>query len=60
MNVEKAKLFAHELTLEYVKQHTDIMANNVSHINEIVEKIAKVNQEFYNAISKNDTLSKLY
>lgn len=60
MNVEKVKLFAHELTIEYVKQHTDIMADNVLHINEIVEKIAKVNQEFYNAISKNDTLSKLY
>ena len=60
MNVEKAKLFAHELTIEYVKKHTDIMADNVLHINEIVEKIAKVNQEFYNAISKNDTLSKLY
>ena len=60
MNIEKTKLFAHELTIEYVKQHTDIMSDTASHIDEIVEKIAIINQEFYNAISKNEKLSKLY
>lgn len=60
MNSEQAKILAHELTMEYVKQHRDLLTDVISKIPDMVDKIADINQRFYDAIISNDTLNKLY
>lgn len=57
MNPEKAKTLAHELTMEYVRRHPDIMTHE---FNAIVEEIADINQKFFDSIIKNKTLNNLY
>ena len=57
MSSEQAKALAHELTMEYLKQHPDIMKYEYD---VIVEKVADINQHFFNAIIKNRTLQNLY
>lgn len=60
MSPEQAKLLAHELTIEYLKQHTDIMSDNANHIKNIVDKIAIINKGFYDEIKNNEILNQLY
>lgn len=60
MSSEQAKILAHELTMEYVKQHRDLLSDVISNIPDMVDKIANINQRFYDAVISNDTLNKLY
>ena len=60
MSSEQAKALAHELTMEYVRQHRDIMSNDANHIRNIVDDIAFINKNFYDEIIKNDTFNQLY
>lgn len=57
MSSEQAKALAHELTMEYVRRHPDIMTHE---FNAIVEKIADINQKFFDSIIKNKILNNLY
>lgn len=60
MNIEKAKILAHELTMLYIKQHNDIMSDTINYIPDMVKNIADINQKFYDEIIHNETLNKLY
>ena len=60
MSSEQAKALAHELTMEYVRQHRDLLSDVISKIPDMTAKIADINQRFYDAIISNDTLNKLY
>ena len=60
MNLEQAKILAHKLTIEYVKQHRDVMGDDASRIRNIVNDIAFINKNFYDAIIKNDIFNQLY
>ena len=60
MSSEKVKALAHELPMEYVKQHRDLLSDAIIKIPDMVSKIADINQRFYDAIISNDTLNKLY
>ena len=60
MSSEQAKALAHELTMEYVRQHRDLLSDVISKIPDMTAKIADINQRFYDAIRSNDTLNKLY
>lgn len=60
MSSEQAKVLAHELTMEYVRQHRDLLSDVISKIPDMTAIIADINQRFYDAIISNDTLNKLY
>ena len=60
MSSEQAKALAHELTMEYVRQHRDLLSDVIANIPNMIDKIANINQRFYDAIVSNDTLNKLY
>lgn len=60
MSSDQAKILAHELTMEYIKQHRDLLSDVIIKIPDMVDKIADINQRFYDAIISNDTLNKLY
>lgn len=60
MSSEQAKALAHELTMEYVRQHRDLLSDVIANIPNMIDKIADINQRFYDAIRSNDTLNKLY
>lgn len=59
MSSEQAKALAHELTMEYVRQHRDLLSDVIANIPNMIDKIANINQRFYDAIVSNDTLNKL-
>lgn len=60
MSENQAKLLAHELTIEYIKAHPGYLSNSKENIPGLVDKIADINKRFYDAIIKNQTLSRLY
>ena len=60
MSSEQAKALAHGLTMEYVRQHRDLLSDVISKIPDMVDTIADINRRFYDAIVSNDTLNKLY
>lgn len=60
MSSEQAKALARELTMEYVRQHRDLLSDVIAKIPDMTAKIADINQRFYDAIISNDTLNKLY
>lgn len=60
MTKAQAQSMAHELTLEYIRIHTDILSCNVEEIVAAVDKIAEVNVAFYEALSKNGKFDKAY
>ncbi len=53
----QAQALAHELTLEYIHVHPELLTG---HIEDITDRIADINKEFYEAICKSDKLSSLY
>lgn len=53
----QAQALAHELTLEYIHVHPELLTGNIE---DITDRIADINKEFYEAICKSDKLSSLY
>lgn len=44
MSSEQAKALARELTMEYVRQHRDLLSDVISKIPDMTAKIADINQ----------------
>lgn len=60
MSNEQAKLLAHELTIEYIKNKNVLSDQLLDNIPKMVDSFADINQRFYDAIRSNDTLCMLY
>ena len=60
MTKSQVQSMAYDLTLEYIKNHPDILSCNIDNIPETVDKIADISITFYKAISSNRKLDKIY
>lgn len=60
MNAQQAKILAHELTIEYVKNREVLSDSLLDNIPKMVDIFADINKRFYDAIMQNETLSNLY
>ena len=59
MTTEKAKILAHELTMEYVKQNK-LLSDVQSNIPQMVNEVANINKQFYDEIKFNKVLDEIY
>lgn len=60
MNEQQAKILAHEITIEYVKNVNVLTDTLLENIPKMVDTFADINKRFYDAIMQNRTLSNLY
>lgn len=60
MNEQQAKILAHEITIEYVKNVNVLTDPLLENIPKMVDTFADINKRFYDAIMQNETLSNLY
>lgn len=60
MNEQQAKILAHELAIEYVRNRDVLSSSQLDEIPKMVDTFADINKRFYDAILKNKTLSNLY
>ena len=60
MNEQQAKILAHEITIEYVKNVNVLTDTLLENIPKMVDTFADINKRFFDAIMKNRTLSNLY
>lgn len=60
MSREQMQLMAYELTLEYIRVHTDVLTCNIEGIPDAVDKISEINIAFYDAICKNRKFDKTH
>ena len=60
MGTLQAKQLAHELTIEYIRANPTHLCDTLSNIPNIVDRIAEINQLFYESIINHEVLSKLY
>lgn len=60
MSTENAKHLAHELTIEFIRNHKDILDDVLDNIPKMVDKIADINRRFYDSIIHNDKFNGLY
>ena len=60
MSTENAKRLAHELTIEFIRNHKDILNDVLDNIPKMVDKIADINRRFYNSIIHNNKFDGLY
>lgn len=60
MSTENAKRLAHELTIEFIRNHKDILDDVLDNIPDMVDKIADINRRFYNSIIHNNKFDGLY
>ena len=60
MSEQQAKILAHELTIEYVKNVKALTDPLLENIPKMVDAFADINKKFYDAIMQNRTLSNLY
>lgn len=60
MNEQQAKILAHEITIEYVKNVNVLTDPLLENIPKMVDTFADINKRFYDAIMQNRTLSNLY
>lgn len=60
MTIQNAKILAHELALEYVKNLHILSDPALDNIPDMVEKFADINKKFYEAVTQNSTLGDLY
>lgn len=59
MITEQAKMLAHELTIEYVKQNK-LLSDGTNNIPQLVNEIADIHKQFYDEIKFNKILDELY
>lgn len=60
MSENQAKVLAHELTLEYIRNTNILKDLNTDNIPQMVDKFADINQKFYDAIKFHKILDQLY
>lgn len=60
MSEQQAKILAHELTIEYVKNVKVLTDPLLENIPKMVDTFADINKRFYDSIMQNRTLSNLY
>lgn len=60
MTRAQAQALAHELTLEYIRNHKDIMSDVLDNIPKMVDMIADINKRFYECIIHNEKFNGLY
>ena len=60
MSTENAKRLAHELTIEFIRNHKDILNDVLDNIPKMVDKIADINRRFYDSIIHNNKFDGLY
>lgn len=60
MSAENAKKLAHELTMEFIRNHKDILDDVLDNIPKMVDKVADINRRFYDSIINNKNFDGLY
>ena len=60
ITVQNARILAHELALEYVKNLHILSDPALDNIPDMIEKFADINKRFYETVTPNSTLSGLY
>lgn len=55
-----AQDLAHELTIEYIHVHPEILSVNMDNIEKAVDTIADINIKFYEALTNNSKFNKTY
>lgn len=60
MSPAQSQALAHELTIEYIRVHSEILSGDIKSIRDMVDKIADINTEFRKAIRENNKFDKLY
>ena len=60
MSDEQAKILAHELTIEYIRNNKGYLSDVRDNIPKMVDMVADVNKRFYDAIIQNKVLDNLY
>ena len=60
MSCAQAQALAHELTIEYIRNHKDILSDVINNIPDMVDKIADINRRFYDSIIHNNKFDGLY
>lgn len=60
MTLIQAQSLAHELTIEYVRKHSEILLSDKENIPNIVNTIADINRKFYDNIIHNEKFDGLY
>lgn len=55
----QAQVMAHELTIEYIRAHPDILSGDINSIKDAVDKIADINVKFYEALATNEKFNKI-
>lgn len=60
MSAENARRLAHELTMEYIRNHPNLFSGMIDDIPEITNRIADINRKFYDSIIHNDKFNGLY
>lgn len=60
MSNAQAQALAHELTIEYIRNHKDILSDVLNNIPKMVDMIADINRRFYDSIIHNEKFEGLY
>lgn len=60
MNLMQSQQMSHELTILYLKQHPDILNSDINNAKEMVDKVAAINKNFFDAIKTNENFNGLY
>lgn len=60
MSQTQAQALAHELTIEYIRNHKDILSDVLNNIPKMVDMIADINRCFYESIIHNKKFEGLY
>ena len=60
MSQAQAQALAHELTIEYIRNHKDILSDVLNNIPKMVDMIADINRRFYDSIIHNEKFEGLY
>lgn len=60
MTIAQSQALAHELTIEYIRNHKDILDDVLDNIPKMVDKIADINRRFYDSIIHNNKFDGLY
>lgn len=60
MTKVQAQAMSHELTIEYIRTHPEILSGSIDTIEDMVDKIADINIKFYTALNANKKFDKVY
>ena len=60
MSTAQAQALAHELTIEYIHNHKDVLSDVLNNIPKMVDLVADINRRFYESIIHNNKFDGLY